>query len=473
MTKKRGWQYKKHLAKNTRSSNVKIPENDRKESLKISVKEGSAYAVMDGLGNAYISPYAIALNASNQQIGLLSAVPNLVAPLAQLGTIRVMEKVASRKRIVITAVTLQAFMWLPILIIPFLFKSYDTELLILFFSLLAIFASFVVPVWTSWMGDLVKDNERGSYFGRRNKIAGIVALIVTFLGGMYLDLFKKLDGKTVFYGFATIFLISFIARLATVYYFKKQYEPKFKFDQKKYFSLLNFVEHMGQNNFGRFVIYVSVTHLVAYIAAPFFAVYMLKDLGFSYTTFTIISMSSSLATLISMPYWGRFGDKYGTIKLLRICGLLIFLVPLLWIFSSNLAYLFIIELISGIVWAGFNLAASNFLFDAVTREKRAICVAYSNILRGIGIFIGSLLGGWMATKLPITFMNKILFVFLISAALRIIVAVTFLPMIHEVRPVEKGPLERLIHYTPLQGRHGFLRGLASWLYTPIKKNSKQ
>ncbi len=442
-----------------------------KDSLKISIKEGSAYAVMDGLGNAYISPYAIAMNASNSQIGLLSALPNLIAPLAQLGTIKAMEKIDSRRKIVITAVVLQAMMWLPILLIPFFFLKYGAGLLIILYSLLAIFASFVVPVWTSWMGDLVPEHERGKYFGKRSKITGIVALAVTFLGGLYLDLFKNINGKTVFYGFATIFLISFIARLATVYYFKKQYEPRFKFDRKKFFSFVDFVEHMGQNNFGRFVLYVSLTHLVAYIAAPYFVVYMLKDLGFSYTTFTIISISSSLATLFSMPYWGKFGDKYGTIKLLRICGMLLFLVPLLWIFSTNIAYLFAVELISGIVWAGYNLAAGNFIYDSVTREKRAICVAYSNILRGIGIFIGSLIGAYLVTHLPITFMNKILFVFLISAGLRIIVALMFLPLLHEVRPVEKGPLYRMIHYTPLQGRHGFLRGMIDWMYPLNKRRS--
>ena len=68
-------------------------------------------------------------------------------------------------------------------------------------------------------------------------------------------------------------------------------------------------------------------------------------------------------------------------------------------------------------------------------------------------------------------MNKILFVFLISAGLRIIVALMFLPLIHEVRPVEKGPLYRMIHYTPLQGRHGFLRGMSSWMYAKTLGNN--
>ncbi len=451
----------------------KIPEDKRRESLKLSIKEGSAYSVMDGLGNAYISPYAIAMNASNTHIGLLSAIPNLVAPIAQLGTIRVMEKIESRKKIIMIAAFLQAIMWLPILFIPFIALNNGAVLLITFFSLLAITASFIVPVWTSWLGDLVPEHERGSYFGRRNTIVGIVALVVTFAGGLYLDLFKKMNGKFIFFGFATIFFISFLARLYTLYFFKKQYEPGFKFDVKKYFSLFDFIRRMKDNNFGRFVIYISLTHLVTYIAAPFFAVYMLNDLGFSYSTFTIIGIASSLATLVSMPYWGKFGDKYGTIKLLKINGLLIFLVPLLWMFSRNIAYLLGVELLSGIVWAGFNLAAGNFIYDAVTREKRPLCVAYSNILRGVGIFIGSIIGGYLATNIAIGSMNKILLVFLVSSILRVAVALIFLPVLKEVRPVEKGPLYRMIHYHPLQGRHGFNRGLLDWVYFPFRKENKK
>lgn len=451
-----------------------VKEDKNEEALRLSVKEGSLYAVMDGVGNAYVSPFAIAMNASNTHIGLLSAIPNLIAPLAQLSTIKAMENVESRKKLVVKAAILQAIMWVPMLLIPFFFLEKGPLLLIIFYSLLAIFASFIVPVWTSWMGDLVDEKKRGTYFGRRHKVTGFVALVVTFLAGLYLDLFKNIDSMMIFYGFATLFFIAFIARLATTYFFKKQYEPDFKFDMTKYFSLWQFIKKMSGNNFGRFVIYTTLTHMVVYIAAPFFTVYMLKDLGFSYTMYTVINIAASLATLISMPYWGKFGDKYGTIKMLRIAGFLIFTVPLLWAISPLvpwlIPYLLIAELVSGVAWAGYNLAAGNFLYDAVTRERRPLCVAYSNILRGIGIFIGSIIGGYLATNITISFMHPLLFIFLISATLRLLLAIIFLPVLQEVRMVEKGPILRMIHLHPLQSRQGFLRGIMDWVYFPHRKN---
>ena len=159
--------------------------------------------------------------------------------------------------------------------------------------------------------------------------------------------------------------------------------------------------------------------------------------------------------------------------LLIIGGFLIFLVPLLWIFSSNIIYLFVIELFSGVIWAGFNLASGNYIFDAVTREKRHLCVAYLNVLRGIGIFIGSILGGYLATIINLEFMNTILFLFLVSAVLRLSIAFIFLPRLREVRQVKKWSMYRAIHYHPLQGRHGFMRGLLDWVYFPLKRNAKR
>ena len=103
-----------------------------------------------------------------------------------------------------------------------------------------------------------------------------------------------------------------------------------------------------------------------------------------------------------MPLWGRFSDSYGNLKSIKISGFLVPLVPFLWIFSYYFAnnsqsfllpYLIIIEIFSGFAWAGFNLSAGNFIYDAVTRQRMAICVSYFNILNGIGAFMGATLGG--------------------------------------------------------------------------------
>jgi len=89
-------------------------EELKEKTKKLSVKDGSAYSVMDGFGLRYITPYALSLGASNAQIGLLTSIPNLIGNFSQIFTSKVMEKY-SRKKIILFGVVLQALMWIPLM----------------------------------------------------------------------------------------------------------------------------------------------------------------------------------------------------------------------------------------------------------------------------------------------------------------------------------------------------------------------
>ena len=423
-------------------------EKLKQKAREISVKEGATYGVMEGFGYRYISPFMISFGASNNVIGLLSSIPSLFGNLAQLFSLRLMEKI-SRKKIIITSVLLQAILWIPVILAGFFFfvlklgTAFSSAFLLLSYSVLIFTGSVASPPWSSWMKDLVTE-KKGEYFGRRNKIAGIVTLISILVGGLILNYFTKIN---LFVGYLIIFIIALIGRLFSLYFFIKEYEPKFVYDKKNYFSIFEFCKKMLFNNFGRFVLFVSLITLATMIASPFFAVYMLSDLKFNYFIFTLITLSSAITSFLFMPFWGRFSDKYGSIRVIKITSFLIPLIPLLWLltrfilidnFEALVFYLIIVEGFSGFVWGGFNLSSANFVYDAVTREKMAICVAYFNIINSIGGFIGALIGGVLASKNVLLFsLTPILFVFALSAILRFIFALFVFPFIKEIRVVEK------------------------------------
>jgi MFS family permease len=435
----------------------KVNEDYEKEkTMKLSIKEGAVSTVMSSFGDAYIIPYALSLNANNAHIGLLSSFTGLLGPLAQIKGSRLMEKFP-RKKIVILGVALNAFMWIPILILAFLFQKgmfleYLPIALIAFYSIYAIFGSIAAPAWFSMLGDIVPPKIRGKYFGKRNRVAGIVGLITMLGAAFILDLFKTKG--IVLLGFSLLFFVAFIFRLVAAYLFTKHYDPKLKLDEGYYFSFWEFIKKAPKNNFGRFTIYVALMYFGVQIAGPFFAVYMLKDLNFNYITYTLVNLSSTLFTLLTMGIWGKFSDKYGNRKILAICGFIIPFLPVAWIFSPSPIYLmFVPQLIGGIGWAGFNLAVSNFIYDAVTPARRAICVAYFNLMVGIGLFLGGIIGGFMAHFITISFMNSLLFIFLISGAVRLLISLIFIPTIKEVKEVHefKHPFVLLKHFEFILG----------------------
>lgn len=437
---------------------------------KISVKEAAAYGVMDGFGSRYITPYALSVGANNTQIGLLSSVPGLLGSLSQLFTIKLMRHF-SRKSIIFWGVFIQAIMWLFLIAagIPFFLlgvkTSFSPNAIIIIYTLLILVGAIGGPAWVSLMRDLVSEN-RGEYFGKRNKISGIVALTCMFVAGFLLDYFKQTH---IFIGFAVLFFIAFLGRFISSLLIKKHYEPKFQVDDTKYFTLLDFVKKMRHNNFGRFVIYFSLMSFACMIASPFFAVYLLKDLGLSYAQYMITILASSVAIIFLMPIWGKFADIHGNLKVMKITGLFIPLLPFLWLIIPFLPsaiiiwFIVVLEIFTGFVWSGFNLAAGNFIYDAVSKERLAICSSYFNILNGFWALIGAAIGGYLSSHGVSVFgIHPILFLFILSGFARLAVYLIMSHRIKEVRVVKRFSSKRylLIQYKK------FSRGAVS-LYTLI------
>jgi len=424
-----------------------------RKASKLSITEGSFTAVMEGFGNRYVTPYALALGVSNFFIAMLTTLPHFLGNLHQLVTLKSMKK-NSRKKIVSTSAFLQAIMWLLVigLGIGFMFipgiKNFTSILLLIIYTALIVAGTYGAPAWNSWMRDLIIEHK-GTYFGIRNKVLNTVVVLSMFTASFILSLFSE---SKILIGFFIIFFIAFLGRIISFSLLKKQYEPEFIFQSESYFSLKSFSKKMFFNNFGRFVLFVSLISFSVSIAGPFFAVYMLKQLNFSYIQYTFVTIGAVITTVLFMPIWGRFADKYGNIKILRLTSFMIPTLPLLWAvsfyFVDNIyiiiPYLFVLELFAGYAWSGFNLSASLFVYDAVTREKMAYCTTYFNIINSFGALLGAVLGGIIASfNFEFFGLSTILFVFVLSSILRLIVVLVMGRKINEVREISKFSLR---HY---------------------------
>jgi MFS family permease len=76
------------------------------------------------------------------------------------------------------------------------------NLIIIVYTLLILFGAFGGPAWISWMKDLVTADS-GKYFGKRSRIATLIALICMFIGGFILDYFKQTH---IFIGFIILLI---------------------------------------------------------------------------------------------------------------------------------------------------------------------------------------------------------------------------------------------------------------------------
>lgn len=417
------------------------------QTRKLSIKEGIASSVTGGAGESYVTPFALELKASNFQISLLTGLTSLIGPISQLFGSRLIERF-SRRSIVFASVLLHASVWLIFASLGgwfYLFgqNQFLIPLLIFAYIIYALAGSLGGPAWFSLLGDAVPENIRGSYFSHRNRIANAVSIFATLSASLLL--FYAQEQRWLVIAFIGLFIIASIARYTSAFFLRQHHEEKLLFSDNYYFSLWQFIRKAPTNNFGRFAIYVASIHLAVNISGPFFAIYMWRDLGLNPIWYTIVSISGGLFTLLFMPMWGKFADRYGNRELLKIGSLIIIPASTLWLFSTNPYYLiFVPQLVIGIGWAAFSLAASNFIYDSVTPERRAICVAYQNVLSGLGIFLGAGLGGLIVRYLDFKSFNILFLTFFLSSIVRLIFVITILPSIKEVlsdkHPTKENPL---------------------------------
>jgi MFS family permease len=414
-------------------------------SIKASIKDGVSNAVMLGCGESYFNAFSIFLRASTLQVGLLATLPQLFGAIMQwLGALN-LDRLRRRRMVIILGASTQAVTLLPIALLPFLFGKNDLLIPFLLILMMIYYGAngYVVPAWNSLIGDLVKPAERGLFFGHRNMLAGMSTFLSLSLAGLILYFFEKASIPET--GFLIAFSAAFIARLNSARWLSRYDDPEFLVSPDQVFTFRQFLRRSPHSNFAKFVFFIGAVNLGVAFSAPYFALYMLRDLGFSYIEYTVVIAVSTITQFLTFRYWGSLSDRFGNKKILNVCGWGVGLVPILWLFSSHILYLMAIQVFGGLVWSGFNLASANFIFDAVTPPKRARCVAYQGLVNGVLVFIGSLLGGYAAGHLPQSldlgmwtwkppFM--LLMVFLISGIMRLAAAALFLPKFKEVRSVE-------------------------------------
>lgn len=220
-------------------------------------------------------------------------------------------------------------------------------------------------------------------------------------------------------------------------------EPPQKTDPAADFTFLMFLRRFRESNFLKFVVFSGCLNFATFLAAPFFAVFMLRDLQLSYLTYMALQVGGSLASLIALPLWGRHADLVGNVRVLRLSSFFAALIPILWLFSGHPGYLMLVQMFAGFSWSGVTLSAANFIYDAVTPQKRVRCIAYFNVVNGVALFVGSSLGGFLASRLPPLFGHRLLGLFALSCFCRVCIYLALSRSFREVRAAHEVSIQKL------------------------------
>jgi len=425
------------------------------QSRRYGIRDGACQAIMQGGGEQYLSAFALLLHATPFQVGLLSALPQLVGTWSQLLSVKALNRFQHRKTIMLAGATGQALSWLPLLVLPLLSPAYGPWILIActvtYFGL----GHFAVPAWNSLITDLVNPNERGAYFARRSRVMTVLSFSALCAAGLILH--EAESHARAWVGFALIFLAASSARFLSTSYLNRMDESAAPATREAEFRLLDFLRHERSVNYKRFLLFSGLMHVCVLISGPYFVIYLLRDLHYSYWMYASWLAAGVLGQFLTLKPWGRLSDRFGNKKLLVATGLIVPFLPMLYLFGTSVWYLVLVNFLGGMIWAGLALGLQNYVFDAVHAEDRAKGIAVWNTINAMGWFAGAMLGSWLATVVPARFTlagmelslaSNLQAVFFISGALRLVVSLGLLRTFHETRPVEPITHRRLVTELP-------------------------
>ncbi len=387
---------------------------------------------MSGIVDSCLMPFAIALGATSAQVANLGSLPNLTAAIVQSQATGLMDWLGSRKNLIISAILAQTFFIAAMAFLPAFPASDRVTALVGLAMFYIMLGALVSPVWGSLMCEYLPPSRRSGYFGWRNQVLGAIIVAAGFSAGLILQAFSRVSLK----GFVILFSMAALLRICSWMNLRRMFDPHHEWHFRERRTRLRF-DPGNRKNFFRFLIFGGVMMAGVQLCGPLQAVYFLKSLQIPYITYMSLICASNFTMFYMMKPWGKHADISGNLNVIRSVSYFMPVIPLMLLVSKSSGYLFTVQLVSGVAWAGYNLCITNFIYDAVPPAERVRATALYNMVNGIGFFLGAMLGGQLIDILPPVRGFPYLTLCILSSFVRLLAVIIFLPGIQEVRRVQQ------------------------------------
>jgi MFS family permease len=382
---------------------------------------------------AALTQFAKQLHMPEFGFGLLAALP-FAGALLQLPVSYLVERFGYRKGFFINVGIVHRGLWGAVALVPWVLPAaWGWVALLVMVGVSWFIGQMLLPVWVSWMADLVPSRVRGRYFSRRSQLGQIVGMAVTILIGYLLD--RAQGGQmllltiSVAFGVAGITgVLDFLLFLPVTEVRQPQPNPEV--------SLRELIRApLADRNFRRFMGYTALLVFGTGFVGQFTWLYVLDILHWSNTRANLLLVFVPLLIFILVyPLWGKVVDRFGRKPAMVIAGTVVVPGCVVWIFVTpdNWVWGYLGVALATAAWPGIEIANFNLLLGLADQKdsgqrKTSGYVALNSVagaLAGVlsGLFGGAVaqwLRGWHGTLLgwPLTYHGVL---FLIAGGVRLL-----------------------------------------------------
>ncbi len=366
-------------------------ERPVRQNLRASAADGAAFGGMVGLGETYLAAFALAMGLGEVASGLVASLPVMAGGTMQLVSLRAVRWIGSEKRWIVLCASLQALSFAP-LVYAALSGSISQWTLFLVASIYWGTGLATGPAWSTWIETVVPAGVRMRYFAGRSRLAQLTTLSGFLLGGAALTVGRHLGEVPT--AFALMFCAAGLLRFYSVYWLSRHQsleQPK-SIDTAPIGPVESSLTSKTWVHGGRLLVFLVVLQGMVQLSGPFFTPYMLKELEFSYLQFVGLISVSFVAKAMSLAAWARLSKRTSAKTLLWVGSIGLVPLPSLWIVSSHYAWLLLVQTISGVMWAAYELGFFLLFFEVLPKNRRVRMLTVYNFANSSAIFVGASIG---------------------------------------------------------------------------------
>lgn len=374
-----------------------ISEEDMRVSRNMSVYEGcTARSILTLTSGAFLIGFAKYLGASNEQSGIIAAIPVLAGIVTVFSPI-ILEKLESRKLLTCIMCFIGRLMMGLMILIPFIspHKTVRVQLLIWIFLIANLVLIFTIPYVQMWQLNITPERIRGSYYGKRESMILATVTVVTLLMGQVLDKFEQLGHQ--FTGFIVLYAFVIVMAFVNVVMLSKIKEPVNPLLESRVSIKNLFTLPTKNKNFMKITFITVLWNLGYQIAFPFTSVYMVSTLQLRYGLVTAMAVLASITSVVSVRFWGKIADKKSWIYIMKLMIVLQILSFVTWFFiNADTVYILmpVAHILGGAAISGVNISVNNLQYSYSPADNKTVYMGFSSAVNGIIGFVGTLIGSF-------------------------------------------------------------------------------
>lgn len=411
-----------------------------RRNLKAMNADGFSFSVMVGIAETYVPAFVLARGLGELNAALIATVPVLLGSILQLLAPMALQRLKSYRRFVVTTASIQAS---SMLILMFMALMPHVPAWAVFVPATLYWAAGLStgPAWNTWVEYLVPQKIRSGFFARRSRMCHVGVLLGLISGGLFLR-WSVAHEMTVAV-FAVLFGIGAIGRFVSAGMLARQTEhattggvsyfprdtateqndilaeeedaPRIVSAKERFAAVIQTIRQPGSA--GRLVLFLMAVQTAVHVSGPYFNPYMLRILKLSWMEYMGLLSLGFIGKMISLPWAGRFANRFGPDRLLWVGSIGIVPVSAMWFFSQNIFWLAGIQIVSGLVWGCYELAMLLQFFRQIPGERRVAVLTLYNLGNSAAMVLGTVIGGVILNALG-RGMDAYLALFVVSGCMR-------------------------------------------------------